>query len=55
VVIDAANTVYIDFDVLQLIRDFVQYGAVERKIDLELINFKEEYNMEDASHVHSEK
>lgn len=55
VVIDAANTVYIDFDVLQLIRDFVQYGAVERKIDIELINFKEEYNMEDASHVHSEK
>jgi MFS superfamily sulfate permease-like transporter len=55
VIIDAANTVYIDFDVLQLIRDFVQYGAVERKIDLELINFKEEYNMEDASHVHSEK
>jgi MFS superfamily sulfate permease-like transporter len=55
VIIDAANTVYIDFDVLQLIRDFTQYGAVERKINLELINFKEEYNMEDASHVHSEK
>lgn len=55
VVIDAGNTVYIDFDVLQLIRDFVQFGAVERKINLELINFKEEYKMEDASHVHSEK
>jgi MFS superfamily sulfate permease-like transporter len=55
VILDAGNTVYIDFDVLQLIRDFSQYGAVERKINLELINFKEEYKMEDAVHVHSEK
>jgi MFS superfamily sulfate permease-like transporter len=53
--IDAGNTVYIDFDVLQLIRDFAQFGANERKIKLELINFKEEYNMDDAIHVHSEK
>ncbi len=55
VILDAGNTVYIDFDVLQLIRDFSQYGAVERNINLELINFKEEYKMEDAVHVHSEK
>lgn len=55
VIIDAGNTVYIDFDILQLIRDFTQFGAVERKINLELINFKEEYKMEDAVHVHSEK
>jgi MFS superfamily sulfate permease-like transporter len=55
VIIDAANTVYIDFDVLQMIRDFAQYGAIERKINLELANFKEEYNMDDAVHVHSEK
>ncbi|MFM1794294.1 MAG: hypothetical protein RL642_679, partial [Bacteroidota bacterium] len=53
--IDAGNTVYIDFDVLQMIRDFAQFGAIERKITLELINFKEEYNMNDAVHVHSEK
>ena len=55
VVVDAGNTVYIDFDVLQLLRDFVEFGAKERKINIELINFKEEYNMEDAIHVHSEK
>jgi MFS superfamily sulfate permease-like transporter len=55
VVIDAGNTVYIDFDILQLIRDFTQFGAVERNIKLELINFKEEYNMDDAVHVHSKK
>lgn len=53
--IDAGNTVYIDFDVLQMIRDFAQFGAIERRITLELINFKEEYNMNDAVHVHSEK
>jgi MFS superfamily sulfate permease-like transporter len=55
VVVDAGNTVYIDFDVLQLLRDFVEFGAKERKINIELINFKEEYNMDDAIHVHSEK
>lgn len=55
VIVDAGNTVYIDFDVLQLLRDFVEFGAKERKINIELINFKEEYNMDDAIHVHSEK
>ena len=39
VVVDAGNTVYIDFDVLQLLRDFVEFGAKERKINIELINF----------------
>jgi MFS superfamily sulfate permease-like transporter len=55
VIVDAGNTVYIDFDVLQLLRDFVEFGAKERKINIQLINFKEEYNMDDAIHVHSEK
>jgi MFS superfamily sulfate permease-like transporter len=54
VIIDAANTVYIDYDVLQLIRDFVNYSSVERKIKVRLKNFKKAYNMEDAVHVHSE-
>jgi MFS superfamily sulfate permease-like transporter len=55
VIIDAGNTVYIDFDVLELLRDFLQYGAKERNIDVQLINFKSAYKMEDAQHVHSEK
>lgn len=54
-VIDAGNTVYIDFDVLELLRDFLQYGAKERNIQVKLVNFKTDYKMEDAQHVHSEK
>ena len=54
VVIDAANTVYIDYDVLQLIKDFVGFGAREKNIVVQLENFKSAYKMEDAVHVHSE-
>lgn len=54
-IIDAGSTVYIDFDVLELLRDFLQYGAKERNIQVKLVNFKEDYKMEDAQHVHSEK
>jgi MFS superfamily sulfate permease-like transporter len=55
VVIDAGNTVYIDFDVLELIRDFQKIGAKERNIELTLQNFKSVYQIKDAQHVHSEK
>lgn len=55
VVIDAANTVYIDYDVLQLIRDFVSFGAKDKNIQVRLKNFKSAYKMEDAVHVHSEQ
>jgi MFS superfamily sulfate permease-like transporter len=54
VVIDAGNTVYVDFDVLELFRDFLQFGARERNIDVKLVNFRSSYNMNDAQHVHSE-
>jgi MFS superfamily sulfate permease-like transporter len=54
VVIDAANTVYIDHDVLQLIRDFVTYGSKDKNIKVRLKDFKKGYKMEDAVHVHSE-
>ncbi len=54
-VIDAANTVYIDYDVLELLRDFVNSGSKEKNIKVELRNFKPAYKMEDASHVHSKK
>ena len=54
-IIYAGRTVYIDFDVLELIRDFLRYGAKERNIQVKLVNFKEDYKMEDAQHVHSEK
>jgi MFS superfamily sulfate permease-like transporter len=54
VIIDAVNTVYIDHDVLQLIRDFVNIGSKEKNIRVRLKDFKKAYNMEDAVHVHSE-
>jgi len=54
VVIDAANTVYIDYDVLELIRDFLNYGSKDKNISVRLRNFKKAYKMEDAIHVHSE-
>jgi MFS superfamily sulfate permease-like transporter len=54
VIIDAANTVYIDHDVLQLIRDFVNFGSKDKNITVRLKDFKKAYKMEDAVHVHSE-
>ena len=40
VIIDAANTVYIDYDVLELIRDFLNYGSKDKNITVRLKNFK---------------
>ena len=54
VIIDAGNTVYIDYDVLQLIRDFVTVGSKDKNILVRLKDFKKGYQMEDAVHVHSE-
>ena len=55
VIIDAASTVYIDYDVLELIRDFLNFGSKDKHIRVKLKNFKKEYKMADAVHVHSEK
>ncbi|HEY5771224.1 MAG TPA: SulP family inorganic anion transporter, partial [Chitinophagaceae bacterium] len=55
VIIDAAGTVYIDYDVLVLIRDFVNFGSRDKNISVQLLNFKPAYKMQDAVHVHSEK
>jgi MFS superfamily sulfate permease-like transporter len=54
-VIDAANTVYIDYDVLELIRDFMNFGSKDKNITVTLKNFKPGYKMADATHVHSAK
>ena len=54
VIISAKNTVYIDFDVLELIRDFSDYGSKEKDISVELRDFKAAYNIQnsiDSSHV----
>lgn len=48
VIIDAENTIYIDYDVLELIKDFVNYGSKDKGIKVKLNNFKEEYKIENS-------
>lgn len=45
VIIDASETHYIDFDVLDIIRDFYANSAAEKKIDMSLVGFKNVYNL----------
>jgi MFS superfamily sulfate permease-like transporter len=45
VIIDAGQTEYIDFDVLEVIRDFAENRAKERRIQLSLVGFKEAYRV----------
>lgn len=54
IIIDASNTVYIDHDVLQMIKEFFIEGSEERKITVQLIGFRKEYKVENsATHVTS--
>lgn len=50
VIIDASDTVYIDHDILELIRDFNQASAREKNIRVDLIGFKEEYKIDNTLH-----
>ena len=49
VIIDASLTEYIDFDVLDLIRDFYATKAEEKGIKLSLVGFKNTYNVPSAT------
>jgi carbonic anhydrase len=51
VVIDASDTRYIDFDVLEIIREFSQVKAGLRNIDCNLLNFKEIYLIENKINI----
>ncbi|APQ19108.1 SulP family inorganic anion transporter [Maribacter hydrothermalis] len=54
IIIDASSTVYIDHDVLQMIKEFVNEGSIERNISVILLGFRKEYRMENsATHVTS--
>ncbi|MBW8686136.1 SulP family inorganic anion transporter [Chitinophaga rhizophila] len=58
VVIDASKTTYIDFDVLETIREFKDVKAVQKNITVILTGFKEQYklpNTEILSPEHQEK
>jgi MFS superfamily sulfate permease-like transporter len=45
VIIDANDTQYIDFDVLELIRDFYTSRAKDKNINMSLLGFKKVYNL----------
>lgn len=49
--IDASHSSYIDHDVLELIREFRDYHAKEKSIDLHLTGFKEVYEIENSRNV----
>lgn len=53
VVIDASNTKYIDYDVLELIKEFRDIKVPLKKIQLQLVGFKDAYKIENYSHVQS--
>jgi hypothetical protein len=53
VVIDASHTDYIDFDVLELIKEFRDIKAPLKNIKLKLEGFKEAYNIENYLNVQS--
>jgi MFS superfamily sulfate permease-like transporter len=48
VIIDASGALYIDHDVLELIREFKEIKTVEREIRLELVGFKPEYKIDNT-------
>lgn len=53
VVIDATDTFYIDYDVVQLVRDFLNIGSKDKNIQVSLVGFKDEYAMDFSNHVTS--
>lgn len=52
VIINAANTVYIDYDVLEMIKDFMNFGSKDKNISVVLKEFKEEYKMQAYANNH---
>lgn len=51
VVIDAKKSVFIDHDVLEVIREFKEIKAPEKNIKLSLKGFKEHYETENSEHI----
>lgn len=53
VVINAKDTLYIDHDVIELIKDFVTLGSKDKGITVNLVGFKDAYKLENTTHVNS--
>lgn len=54
VLIDASDTAYIDFDVLELIKEFAEVKAQSKDIQVTLKGFHEKYKIGDTDFVHLE-
>ncbi len=54
VLIDASDTAYIDFDVLESIREFARDKAKKKGIQLTLTGFRDKYRFWEADFVHSD-
>jgi MFS superfamily sulfate permease-like transporter len=52
IIIDATNTKYIDFDVVEMLKDFRNVTAVDKEINLTLKGFKEQYNIDNTEFKH---
>jgi carbonic anhydrase len=53
VIIDAHDSQYIDFDVLELIRDFKEVQAPQKNIDCKTVGFKDKYKIANTDNVQS--
>lgn len=51
VIIDAHKAVFIDHDVLEVIREFREVKAPAKKIQLQLTGFKDQYEIENTEHI----
>lgn len=47
-VLDASHSIYIDHDVLLMIKEFVSLGAPEKNINVKLTGFRKEYKIENT-------
>lgn len=45
VIIDASDTFYVDHDVIQMLRDFIEVVSKDKNISVNLIGFREEYDL----------
>ena len=55
VVIDGSKTTYIDFDVLETIREFKEVKAVQKNITVIITGFKEEYKLPNTENISPEQ
>ena len=52
-IIDASDAFYIDYDVVQLIKDFLSVGSKDKNVTVQLMGFKDEYELAKQSLVSS--